>query len=366
MSAKPATPRELTPKASCSVAWDRSPATPAADGAPLLLSTRIVELESRLAVDTQCGSSGYPISGDLRGPGVSLHSEQRQQKRGPSASDSMQNRFSMRRHGSLAIVAVLGLLGVRAFGADVLSPARQNELLQSGIAAFDQAVAVSRESPQKASELYRQAAGNFEALIDAGVRNESIEFNLGNTHFRLKDLGRAILHYRRALLHAPGDARVAANLAYAREKVEPQISATGETQLVDRLLFWNRNVSRNARCWLAALASIAGWGFLLAQLRWRRLPLLWLGAACVVLGLASSLTVYVELNRESRTPAAVVVMPNSKLRQGRGENYEPILKQSLGSGVEVTVLDRRADWCEVQLVSGQTGWLPATAIVLIR
>lgn len=268
-------------------------------------------------------------------------------------------------NGLFAVVMAIGFFGVRATSAQVLSAERQNELLQSGIAAFDQAVAVSRESPQKASELYRQAANNFEALVDSGVHNESIEFNLGNAYFRLKDLGRAILHYRRALLHSPGDSRAAANLAYAREKVEPQIAATGEAQLVDRLLFWNRNVSRNARYWLATLASIAGWSLLLAQLRWKRPALLWLGAACVVLGLANSLTVYVELNREGRTPAAVMVMSNTVLRQGRGENYEPILKQSLGSGVEVTVLDRRADWCEVRLVSGQTGWLPISTVAII-
>ena len=259
----------------------------------------------------------------------------------------------------------MGLCRFRVSAADTLSPERQNELLQSALTAFDQAVAVSRESPQKASELYRQAASNFEALVESGVQNESIEFNLGNSYFRLKDLGRAILHFRRAALHAPGEPRVAANLAYAREKVEPQITATGEMQLVDRLMFWNRNVSRGARFWIATIASVVGWCMLLSHLRWKKPALLWCGAASVLLGLANATTVYVELHREQHTPAAVVIAPNTVLRQGRGEGYEPTLKQSLGPGVELTLIDRRADWCEVRLVSGQAGWLPAAAIATI-
>lgn len=269
------------------------------------------------------------------------------------------------RQSTLLFIALLGLLSVRTFAAEKLSPERQNELLQSAVSSFDQAVAVSRESPQKANELYQKAASNFEAVIEAGVRNENIEFNLGNTYFRLKDLGRAILHYRRGQQYAPADTRIAANLGYAREKVEPQVQATAETQLVDRLLFWNRSVSRGARFWIATIASVAGWSLLLAQIRWKQPALFWVGAASIVLGLANATTVYVELNREQQTPAAVVVSPNTVLRQGRGEGYEPTLKQALGSGVEVTLIDRRADWCEVRLVSGQTGWLPAATIATI-
>jgi tetratricopeptide (TPR) repeat protein len=244
----------------------------------------------------------------------------------------------------------------------VLTPERQRELLREALNAFDEAVGVVREDPARAEELYRQSVGAFETLAEHGVRNAALEYNLGNTYFRLGELGRAILHYRRALRFDPTDPALTANLTYARNRVEPYIEPSGGRQLVNRLMFWTNRTSIHDRFWMASIASIVGWGGLVLRLRWRSRALTVLAGLLVVAGLANSASVGWQLHDEARRPPAVVVGGERVLRLGRGEGYEPALNQPLGPGVELRLLSHRGDWVEVELRNDKTGWLPASAV----
>jgi hypothetical protein len=247
-------------------------------------------------------------------------------------------------------------------GAESLSAERQRELLREGLGAFDQAVEVVRQDAARAATLYRQAAAAFETLTAHGVRNAALECNLGNTYFRLGELGWAILHYRRARQHDPTDAALNANLEYARNRVEPYIEPSGTRQLVHRLAFWSETTSLRGRYRLTLIASIAGWLGLMLRLRWRSRALLTLSCLVVFLALANAASVAWQLHDEARRPPAVVVHGEHILRLGRGEGYDPALNQPLGPGVELRILNQRAGWVEVRLPDDTTGWLPASAI----
>ena len=49
----------------------------------------------------------------------------------------------------------------------------------------------------------------------AGLSSPALDYNIGNAHFRLGELGSAILHYERARRAAPGDENIRANLVLA-------------------------------------------------------------------------------------------------------------------------------------------------------
>lgn len=239
---------------------------------------------------------------------------------------------------------------------------RLRELLRGALDAFDQAVSASRSNPSRAEQLYRRAAADFEALAASGVRNASLEYNLGNTYFRLGDLGRAVLHYRRALRLDPRHTDASANLEYVRQRVKPYLSPTAGTELTRRLLFWQYGTSRQQRFWAAAIFSAAGWLLLLLRLRWPSGPLLVAALTCISLGLANGGLIAWELRSEQLEPAAVLVRGEHVLRRGRGEAYEPARSEALGPGVELRVLEERAGWVRVRLRNDETGWLPAQAV----
>jgi tetratricopeptide (TPR) repeat protein len=267
--------------------------------------------------------------------------------------------------GGAGFLAVLLAVAVAPAVAQPLPAERQREILREALNAYDHAVAAARAEPQRAADLYRQAAAGFEALLDSGLRNAALEYNLGNVYFRLGELGRAILHYRRAERLAPREERLRANLRYARNRVEPALTPSGQARLTRQLLFWHYETSPVERQRALVLFATVGWSLLWAWLWWRRRALVVGGLIGVAVTAALATSLYAQQAAESRQPEAVVIRERSYLRLGRSEAAEPALKQPLGSGVEVRVLQRRGDWVEVRLPGGQTGWLPESAIEIV-
>jgi len=73
----------------------------------------------------------------------------------------------------------------------------------------------------KSNESYKQGAfeeaiQGYNQLIDGGLGNGHLFFNLGNAYFRMNKLGKALLNYERARLLLPRDADLNFNLAHAR------------------------------------------------------------------------------------------------------------------------------------------------------
>lgn len=251
---------------------------------------------------------------------------------------------------------------VQLVAAKGISPERQRELVREGLEAFDQAVAVARQDAAQAGELYRKSAGAFEAAVNGGMQSAALQYNLGNAYYRQDELGKAILHYRRAESLAGNDRDVRANLEYARGQVTPVIAASDEDKLVRRLLAGHFDISAIVRFRTAAVLSIIGWTLLLLRLRWRLGGLMPAGVTCVIIGLLAAGSLAWQMRSDAATPPAVVVHGAPLLRLGRGEGYDPAMREPLRPGVELRVLEERADWVRVRLANDLTGWLPAGAI----
>ena len=287
--------------------------------------------------------------------------------RGPSGGvffGALNSRLTQPCHGAALLALLSAAIMVSSIPraeAEPLSPEQQIEILRQALDDYDDAVTIVREDPTHAVELYRRAAGGFHTLADAGLRNAALEYNLGNVHFRLGELGRAVLHYRRAQHFDPSSERLDANLRYARERVEPVIPPSGQSRLTRRLLFWHYDTSLPRRGQALLLLSALGWVLLFVWLRWRRRPLLVCGLIGVALALASGASVLWQTSDEARYPHAVIVDDKHYLRLGRGEGSDLALKQPLGPGVELRILQKRGGWIEIRLSNDQTGWLPSAA-----
>ncbi|MCH8806008.1 MAG: hypothetical protein IH986_07960 [Planctomycetes bacterium] len=271
----------------------------------------------------------------------------------------------MNRLAVLMILCAAYAGAARAVAADPperLSLQRQREILREALNLFDDAVGSAYDDPTEARRRFRRAATHFETLADAGVRNAALEYNLGNTYMRLADLGRAVLHYRRAQRLEPAGRAVAANLRYARNRVEPFIAPTGQSRLLHNLLFWQYSTTARQRFWAAAAFSGVGWLLMIVRLRRRNMPLFVLACACILLGAANAGLVLWEQHQDATAPPAVLVDGEHFLRTGGGENYEPKIQRPLGSGVELRVLGRRGEWVEVELRDESSGWIEAAAI----
>jgi tetratricopeptide (TPR) repeat protein len=82
---------------------------------------------------------------------------------------------------------------------------------------------------------FQAAADGYLKLIESGVENGQIYYNLGNAYYRLGDLGRAILFFERARLLLPRDDDLLFNLSHARNQTVDAISDFRTSALRDFL-----------------------------------------------------------------------------------------------------------------------------------
>ncbi len=79
---------------------------------------------------------------------------------------------------------------------------------------------------------YDEAAQEYERLIEAGVEDADVEFNLGTVHAQADRLGPAIQHFERALRLRPGDDEAQRSLEDARRVLaERRARAEGEASI---------------------------------------------------------------------------------------------------------------------------------------
>lgn len=259
------------------------------------------------------------------------------------------------------------LAAVLVAGAALVARGDDAQVLREALDAYDRAVAAQAAGrAAEAERLLREAAGGFEALLEGGHRNASLEYDLGNTYLRLGRLGLAILHYRRALRLAPRDADVRANLELARRQVTPRVEPSGRRALLERLLVLRDWAAASTRWRVGTVLWLAGWLAAAVWLARRSQAPAMIALTGIVLGGLVQAELLADLHDQQRRPAGVVVGAAVTLRQGRGQAYERVVSDPLGPGVELRVLERRGDWFRIRLVNDLEGWLPARAVALVE
>ncbi len=251
-------------------------------------------------------------------------------------------------------------------------PPTREAVLRQALADFDAAVALKDRNAAEAERLYRQALAGFETLLQSGVHNGSLYYNLANTYLRLGEVGRAIVNYRRALRWMPGDERVRANLEAARRMCRVRIPPPATSEALATLFFWHVGTSLSARVQVGLAAYVLFWLIMLARLpAGRRAPWLkWPALAAGLLALVLAASVAWDLTTRPYRIEGVVVAESTELRKGNGDYYEPQLEQPLSAGVEFRLHESRPDvdgvqWYFVELPDGKKGWLRADAADII-
>ena len=92
----------------------------------------------------------------------------------------------------------------------------------------------------------------------------------------------------------------------------------------------------------------------------------WKTLTCLALiTFAAAASSYAISCQQLGTRYAVVVADEITLRQGDGEQFAEITKINSSAGATYRMLTTRGGWVQVQMPSGQRGWLPRTAVEMI-
>jgi hypothetical protein len=271
-----------------------------------------------------------------------------------------------RKTASIFLSCVLLAMIVAGVEAAPLSREEIVDLFANGKELFRKANELSSDDPEAALRFYQEAALRFERIAgEGGIRNGKLYYNIGNAHFRMGDIGRAILYYRKAEPLMPNDVNLHQNLRFAREQRIDRIEEKQETKVLKTLFFWHYDLTTRARLYLLAAFFAVFWLSASARLFVLERPLRWglvVSGVVMILLLGSVVVDYVS---KQRSPAGVIVAGEVTARKGDGVTYQPSFKEPLHSGTEFEIVEERTGWLHIELADGRRSWIPEKSAAVI-
>jgi len=230
---------------------------------------------------------------------------------------------------------------------------------------FRQAGEIVATDPQQAEKLYRKALIRYRKLIDAGVANGKLYYDIANTYDRLGDIGRAIANYRRAQQFMPDDENLRHNLNYVLNQRQDKIELKEKEKVLKTLFFWHYDLPYPVRAAIFAVFYILFWILLLVRFRKKGGLVHWGLALSLFVSAATMTSLVVERRAEAGHRPGVVVAPEVIARKGDGTSYQPSFNQPLHAGTECTLLAERGNWLQVELANGSSTWLPKDSVSFV-
>ena len=216
---------------------------------------------------------------------------------------------------------------------------------------------------------YETAIHNYQMLIEAGVTDPDVYFNLATVHAQSGDYPRAILNFERALIAHPGDEQAEENLHAAERALEERrAEAEGEATIhrsssaTDAIY---DELPEDALAYGLLAADFVFFGCLawtwIAHRKGRWLYAFLIGAGVLFAFSAIGLGQMAGMFREG--PRVVALGDRVALREGPYPQAK--IRGEARGGDRGVAVDRDGEFLKLRLVSGLQGWAPASAVGLI-
>ncbi|MBB5351271.1 hypothetical protein HNR46_001507 [Haloferula luteola] len=204
---------------------------------------------------------------------------------------------------------------------------------------------------------FEEAAEGFEKVLERDGPRVSVLQNLGSAYHQLGQEGRAILALERALLLAPRDPDLQANLKRIRDE-----AAVFTVEKSDRWSSWRSRLSWRKWSQLAVLGAVMMPMGVLLGWAWSRKPGRWIALPVGVLGgLVAVGSSWMLRGWDEVTTRAVVIGGPATMRISPFETAQE--KGSLPAGREVRLGEQKGDWFWVTVDgTASQGWLAKDSI----
>jgi hypothetical protein len=276
--------------------------------------------------------------------------------------------------GALMVCATLLLAGIAAPRALRGEPAPSTRDSQNDLMVLFQSANSSYEQGD-----YEEAIKTYRSLLDAGVNNTDLYYNIANAYFKNGDLGRAVLSYERALERSPRDEDAKKNLELVRSMLKDNQFVEKKMWLMQIVTWAQRSLSLNESLMLSSLLYVllclVAIGFMFMDSRVVRAAhgrlfklspgrllglterqdfatvVLLLGVLCIA---SSGISIHKVVKDRSRAEA-VVVAPEVPVYSAPSD--DSVLQFRIHAGTKVRLKEKRSGWVRISLPGGLTGWI---------
>ena len=226
-------------------------------------------------------------------------------------------------------------------------------MAQAEAAAYNQANALFAKGE------YAEAIKLYNSIQ---THNPDLEHNRGATHLKLGSLGKATLHFKRALRMAPGDEDSRFNLRYiagvkADREMEPEIGAS------EKIIEWILCIgSAQDVAWLALGLYLAAMGSAMGLILSGSARRGWMAALALlfICALAAGGLTWARMNRLHNPTEAVVMTAEAPVYQDPSSKGAPVF--TLHEATIVRMGRVEGNYVFATLSSGHSGWMDRASL----
>ena len=231
-----------------------------------------------------------------------------------------------------------------------LSLFAQNSVLQKAATAYQE------KNFEEALSLYEQLVSNY-------PENSDIIYNIGNCHFQLGQLGKAILSYRRCIKYNPSHLQAKENLKLALTFTKDKQTSESDDFISN---LFNRILSILSLNILALMLLITFFiilliiNFILFRYRNREktIPTFILLIFLFIFTFFSVLSV-VQWQRYHSTKGAVLITSTAIGYSGPSDEFTRVF--TIHEGISFDVEKKEGEWSLIKLPNGIGGWIKTTS-----
>ncbi len=215
---------------------------------------------------------------------------------------------------------------------------------------------------------YHESEKVYKKILDYGIENELVYYNLGNACFKQNRIGEAILYYERALELSPHDQEIKENLAYANTLKYDKVEMNEESppmKLIKRLHhFFNLNTQLLLIVLLFYFFSFSGISLFLKRRKGKEADFsLLIMSLLAVLLFIFVLSAGIKIYHKEYSYFGIVLVEKVDVLSGPGETNAILFP--MHEGLKVKIRDEREGWYQISLPNGLNGWIKKDTIGVV-
>ncbi|MCO5279432.1 MAG: SH3 domain-containing protein [Chitinophagales bacterium] len=196
----------------------------------------------------------------------------------------------------------------------------------------------------------------YDSLLNLGIANATLHYNLGNSYFKTNQIGKSILQYEKAHTFEPEDEDILYNLNLANSKIADHFVAVPELKIVS----WWRSFTKTF--------SSTGWGIFAILFAWLALLCFALYLFTSYKGLGITLGIFLVLlslgtyalrlkvsRCETEPNTAILLSPSVYVKSAPEQHSTDVFV--IHEGVKLQVKDHVGSWYKIRLADGKVGWV---------
>lgn len=234
-------------------------------------------------------------------------------------------------------------------------------LLLTGFAFYTNAAPVDNWF-EKANRFYDgqqfdSAMYYYEKIVESGINNSTVYYNLGNTCYRLKKIGMARLYYEKAARLSPGDQDIMSNIRFVNSNIVDRVPDP-ERGFLETVL-WQMHIwmPLKTQLWLSfsvllVISILVSAAFYLSGNA--RLWLIYLSVLLAIFLGTTGLSVGYKIYDLEKISYAILLAPSSDARNQPDGNK---ILFTVHEGTKFRIRKTEGGWSLVSLPNGVSGWV---------